>query len=468
MDLLSLAEERFRQLAPALALPMTVETSVAVEGWARDHVCPVAEQLLGRPVFQGWARWSPDRLGPGSASEQRPLVEAVDRALVEAAGRILAAARGLGLPTAPGRACSPAPPAVPPPASLDALEWLAKRPWFDLACPEEYFTVERGLHLIKPPPAGCSRPCDLEELRAPLGDYVGRAMFARIGYLSRIADEAFRSCLAHGLPDGEGKGAAFAGKGRMFAAKSELDRAIVSLRRACYKGNESRLRDACATLVQVYAAYGPDPDEALRWLGCPNSWPSVSGAIIRGIVRPPGELVRVEIDGQGVSRVVAFEKARLCRPDVAQGIAQSLAIVAELYRRPTEADQLIQWLRRERRLLLVDRRPRNAYWDGEPVGPDWDRNAVLWDLVWKLALRARHHQPAHSEDLTSPGRGSVAVKNRRSRLSKSIPPEMDVLIEDVRPGGYRLVLEPDQIGLLQLDHDEQLIEAGLEIGPTLL
>lgn len=153
---------------------------------------------------------------------------------------------------------------------------------------------------------------------------------------------------------------------------------------------------------------------------------------------------------------------------MALGIAGSLAVVAELYRRPVEADQLVEWMRRERRLVLVDRRPRLAFWDGQPVGPDWDRNAALWDLLWKLASRARRLQPVHREELTPPGGATSAVKNRRSRLSKSIPPGMDALIEDVRPGGYRLALGPDEIGLLQLDHDEQLTEPGPEVGPALV
>src|SRR5258707_328956 len=137
MDLLSLAQQRFEQLAPGLASPMSPETSEAVEAWVRDQVCPVVEQLLVSPRFREWARWSPDRLGPGSASPERRLVEGVDRALVEAARRVLEVARGLGLLPTPGGAPA-APPAVGPPAALSRLDWLARRPWFDLACPGDY------------------------------------------------------------------------------------------------------------------------------------------------------------------------------------------------------------------------------------------------------------------------------------------------------------------------------------------
>jgi hypothetical protein len=468
MDLLSLAQQRFEQLAPWLALPMSLETSEAVEAWVRDQVCPVVEQLLVSPRFREWARWSAARLGRGSASPERRLVEGVDRALVEAARRVLEAARGLGLLPTPGGTPAAAPP-IAPPAALSALEWLAQRPWFDLAYPGEYFTAEGGLHLtMKFPDRGSGPPGECDDVRAPLGDYVGRAMFARIGYFSRRVDEAFGLCLVHRSPDGVPSVAGHARFERMLAAKLELDGAIATLRRACHLGTEPRLREACTTLVQVYAAYGPEPDVALGWLGFPASWPSVCGAMIRGVVRPPGELIRVAADGRGGYRVVGREKARLCRPDVALGIAGSLVVVAGLYRRPVEADELIEWMRQERRLVLVDRRPRCAYWEGEPVGPNWDRAAVLWDLLWKLAEHARRQRPVDREELTRPGLKSSAVKNRRSRLSRSIPAGLDAVIEDVRPGGYRLALGRDEIGLLQLDHDEQLIEAGLEVRSALM
>src|SRR4051812_35565875 len=101
---------------------MTPETSEAIEVWVKDQVCPVAEQLMRGTRFRGWALWSPTRLGRGSTSPQRRLVERVDRALVEAARQPLAAARGLGLlPTPDGSL----PPPATSPTGMSLLEWLA-------------------------------------------------------------------------------------------------------------------------------------------------------------------------------------------------------------------------------------------------------------------------------------------------------------------------------------------------------
>jgi hypothetical protein len=469
MDLLRLAQHRFEQLAPRLVPQMTVETSVAVEQWLRDHVGAVVEPLARSRRFRRLARWSPDSLSPGTDSPQRRLVEAVDRTLVEAARQAATATRDLGLlrvdevparsaPTAAEVLDPPGPSTSARPDAPPVIEWLAGRPWFDLACPEEFFTGDRGLHLTTGR-TDCSTEFWREaDPRAPLGDYVCRAMFARIAYFTRKIDETWRDCFAQAQQHGE---AAHALAARLFSAKVRLDQAIDELRQACHAGTEARLRDACTTLVQVYVAYSPAPH--LDWLGCPWDPVTAYAAIIRTVVRPPGEVISVLPGGQDRFRVVGRQRANLCRPDVVQGIAAALAVVAEIYRRPVEADELIDWLRQEKRLVLVNRRPRSIYWDGEPIGPDWDRSSALWDLLWKLARRARRRQPVLREELTKPDQDSTRVKVRRSRLSKHIPPALDVLIEAVRPGGYRLILDPEEIALLSLDHEEQLIEVGADV-----
>jgi hypothetical protein len=158
-------------------------------------------------------------------------------------------------------------------------------------------------------------------------------------------------------------------------------------------------------------------------------------------------------------------RAQLCRRDVIEGIASALATVGEVYYRRAETEDLLDWLRQDKQLVMVDRRPRVIYWRGESVGKNWDRCSTRWDLLWKLAERAQRRQAVHHEELTHRTERSSTVKNRRSRLSEDIPGSLDALIEDVRPGGYRLNLAPEQIGLLSLDHDEQLVEVGPAVKP---
>ena len=184
------------------------------------------------------------------------------------------------------------------------------------------------------------------------------------------------------------------------------------------------------------------------------------------MIRPPGQLFTVHQQASESAAGIESRRVSLCRGDVVQAIAAALLDVSELYRRPVESEELIAWAASTKRLVLVDRRPRVLYWEGELVPRTWDRWPTRWDLLWKLAQRAQRRQPAHREELAPPGASTRAIVNRRHHLSQVLPPGLDQLIDDVRPGGYRLQLSPEEVLLLQLDHDEQLVEVSVE--PALL
>ena len=105
--------------------------------------------------------------------------------------------------------------------------------------------------------------------------------------------------------------------------------------------------------------------------------------------------------------------------------------------------------------MLVDRRPPEVYWEGALIEADWEDKVRLWELLWTLALHA-----GNSVDRTmlSSSDSDRAIATRKSRLSYMIPPELDALIEDVRPRSYRLDLRTGDIALLQLESDECLVE----------
>lgn len=448
MDLLQLAQLRFQELVPKIAATMTVETSDAVESWLREQVVAVVDQLGEVQRFRKFTRWSLDQLSPGRDTPQRKLVEAMDRVLVAAAKETAKAARALGV----------FPPAVTKEEAVSVIDWLAARPWFDLVCPEEFFTGERGLHLTTSRPDCHAEFWGAADPRVPLGDYVSRGLLMRTEYFAHKIDEIWQDCWQESQQQGQ---VVYSLADRLLAAKTVLDRAHGELRQACYLNSESGLRDACTTLVLVYVAYSPNP--ALDWLGFQRDHATAHAPLIRNVVRPSGEIIMRYPTSAG-HEVVERSRAKLCRRDVVEGIARALAMVSKVYYRPTESEELVEWLRQEKQLVMVDRRPRAVYWQGEPVGTNWDRRSTRWDLLWKLAERARRRQPVHHEELTH-GVGSSAVKNRRSHLSADIPASLDRLIEDVRPGGYRLNLAPEQIVLLELDSDDQLVEVGPQIKP---
>ena len=67
---------------------------------------------------------------------------------------------------------------------------------------------------------------------------------------------------------------------------------------------------------------------------------------------------------------------------------------------------------------------------------------------------------ARSRGLGRARKGGQPREAPPSRLTKLIPPDLDVLITDVRPGAYRLELAPGNIALLQLDDELHLVEVG--------
>ena len=68
----------------------------------------------------------------------------------------------------------------------------------------------------------------------------------------------------------------------------------------------------------------------------------------------------------------------------------------------------------------------------------------------------------HQDDLVpGPNKGRALV-NRRSRLSPLLPSDLDALIIDVRPGGYRLDLKRDEVALLAIGPNDDLVEIGSE------
>src|SRR5260370_9404726 len=83
LDRLELAQLRFAQLRPTD--PARPPSSAELSVWLETEVCPVVEELLGRPDFRGHACWPLRRLGPGAGGPERALVDGIDAGLVACA-----------------------------------------------------------------------------------------------------------------------------------------------------------------------------------------------------------------------------------------------------------------------------------------------------------------------------------------------------------------------------------------------
>jgi hypothetical protein len=459
MDRLQLAQERFQRLVPGLGRVDTV-LSREVENWLRDDVAAVVENLIGIPCFQRLARWSPDHLSSGSSTPERRLVEAVDAALVRAAAAMVAAAReaeaAQRLTALAARQWGKS-----GPANLAVVTWVAGRPWFDLVCPEEYFHPFRDLHLRNSHPERTADFRARHELRVPLGDYVLRGLLARAEFLARHICDFWDYCFPLlQVPTRAGGSRAEA----CFAARLELDQSFASLRSACQGGSEARLREACVALTQVYTAYHPTPD--LNWLGCPPGSAAAEASRIRSCIFAPAERFH-EGDEVG-SRIVPerYRRPTPCRPNVVHHVAIALHDIGILYRQPMEAEDLVDAVRQSKRLVLVDRAPRAVYWQGEVVDGDWDGKVKEWELLWMLVKRACQGRTVDRLDLSNPD-STRAIVDRRSRLSRMLPVVLDDAIEAVPTRAYRLTLAATDIVLLQLDDNQRLVEAGVEMTSNL-
>ena len=335
------------------------------------------------------------------------------------------------------------------------LDYLAGHPWFDLVDPGDFFLCTNGMMWASAPEEWWGLYYREPDPRIPLGDYVCRAMLRRIEVLSRLLEPLWRGAFEtaqHRGPSAHGTAS------HLFDAKVHLDPAIEVLRRLCHPA-DARLREACCTLTQIAAAYDPNPD--LAWLGHPQ-WPSEAIArLIRTYIRPREEVFSNEGNGNGIATVVNRQGVPRCLPAMISGVAESLMTVKELYRRPIDPSDLIETLRHERRLLLVDSRPRAIFWDGNKLPADWDDNVALFDLLWKIAVFRKHNKQPIAEQLSGDGKKG-SLKHRRLRLKTHLPKDLDSLIQSARPGSYCLHLGPESISTLRLDDDMQPIEVGLE------
>ncbi|MFO1045409.1 MAG: hypothetical protein U0941_26825 [Planctomycetaceae bacterium] len=449
MHHLSIAQQAFESLSPALHNALDEAVSDRAETWLRDNVCPVVEDLIRSRSFQLTTRWSVDHLAPGSCSAERRTVERVDEALVAFAGALLDGWQSRvaevhdQLTDSQSRYSAD---------DLKTIRLIAKRPWFDLVCTEEFFDGSRGLHLN---PSSDKTESELYqthlkaywrmEPRVPLGDYVSRAMFARVNYWQQLLDKLATRAFSAGYLGQEKELRHF---DRILVRQTSLHEKVSLLRDACNQVPSARQRDACATLTLVYVAYSPNP--TLDWLGCPPSWPMASAPIIRSYIRRTG-IQKLAVREPDLSlKIVEAQSASLCDPDMVRQIAIALEDVASFYEAPEDPEDLIEWTRNNARLVLVDMFPRQVHWDGRSICEGtWDNSEPQWNLLWTLA-----NPPGRIVDqemLRRPDRQKIA--SRRSRLSNLLQdcPELDMLITTRRGQGYLLDLRTEDVILLQDD-----------------
>ena len=445
MDRLKVAKEMYDRVAPLAGDVVDEAKSDQLEAWLIEYVCPVVDDLLAIGEFQRLANWPIERLSPGKTTPERQLVEAMDGALVEIAGTLFQVGaqpdvkmqlRRLSPAVPADRAAVVAqdgPVASRPQAfvpELEAIAEIAGRPWLDLAVTEEeYFHPHRELNLINPKGAPLGEFDAFENPHlVTLGDYITRLAVMRMDHWATLLRRFATGCvfaLSQLDRDTEGDLLSIAkAQSRLQSSWSDLD----GLRLA---GRNARTRDSSVVLTQIYASYSPSP--RLDWLLVPPDVIAANRGFVRLCVRRP-----------------------VCDMRVLVRVAAALDDVQEIYRQgPTVEDTIATAVKCQRLVLLAP--PRRAFWDGKRIEAAWDKNTLIWELLWELASRRRQSKPVDRFCLSN-SKSEGAISHRRSRLSKMIPAELDAKIVPVGRRTYQLDVDPEDIALFCVEEHDQIVD----------
>lgn len=432
MNRLRLALQGFESLAMSMAVTQDEAISDAAEAWLRNEVCPVVEELCQIRGFQAATRWSLDHLCVAEPTAETRLLQRAENALVRHAEAVeLAVARIRG--AAPGESD-----ANLSDLNVEQLELLAGKPWVQLVSAHDFFHPDDNLFL-RTPNHELTRAFRSQERRLPLGDYVGRYLLARVDFWKNLAT-TLEQAVSRRLPSTDADD--FDVRNRIFENRIRLDGAARELADAI-QSSDFRRREACAALVQIYAAYAPRPN--LAWLGfTPDIW-ETSAPRTRTCVRRPSDVSVVDRLAPGEYRQLGAIRRSVCDPAVLRQVAAALQEVAGFYEVPESPDDLIEWASDRARLVLVDRSPRQVFWEGRVVGGDsWDNASAAWNFLWTLAVH-----PGRTIDKAN--LGDCNARSRRNRLSEKLAEcqELDQLIVTVPNQGYQLDLLVDDLIMLQ-------------------
>lgn len=448
-DRMEAACRRYQHLAPNPGAAMTHSQADQLCDWLQRDAGQVVENLLERPEFRRRARWPIEHLIDDVTCSERRLVLDVDRTLIEIARQLSSIARQepiwnhllhLGpyqeevadyvtqmLDMCAGETVTSLP------LDLAEVEFIASRPWRDLASANDYFhpTSQMNLRDEKWEQWSVFTPFFNRKLAVP-GDFISRCLEIRIDHWRQALDRFAIRCDTARRRAGAIRGPSWQ---LLDERRLELQTACDKLRVLCFEGNEVRLRDSCIALLQVHAGFHPNTD--LSWLG------------------PVARLA-------GTAAIFQHHVGQQLRWDVPERIAAALTDVAGTFRRPRDPEDVIEEKKRTTRLVLVEE-PRQGFLDGEPIEEEeptvWYDRQALWEFIWELAEKAQRKRKV--DRMTFSGRQDVsagALKNRRSDLKNQIVPSLDELIVTSGTGSYSLILAPKDICLLVSNAEETLVE----------
>jgi len=417
-----------------------------IEAWITEYVLPAIEDVLPRTAFRAPATWPQRNLIVGAGTPERSAVEQVDRALIAegSALRRLARQRRVAQRLLEMAEAAPPQPAVEAvritgsdnpripgtrnlhaiiPVHLRQLEYFVTRPWTDLVCSDDYLGPVGGMMWKEPPVPHIADGAMVVSLNSHLfyvGDMITRCMLQRVrswmSFLSEARALCYEAVRSVALLDGHLTAAE-------RAAWSQLEAGFDDLQLRCLAGPEARLREACITLVQIYAEFHTAPD--LVWLGTRR----------KSIERFRGVLRRDIISRRNLETL--------------DRIAGALGELQLIYRNADPEVAPIDAAIAAGGLVLIER-DRRMYWQGTLIDRDWQSRKCRnhWNMLWKLAINARTASAVGNYDLYTDAVANSTLHARASRLKRLLPPALrEFIVPGTEQATYRLSLPATQIHL---------------------
>jgi hypothetical protein len=428
----------------------TLGRSERAECWLRDDVCSAVAEQVRRAEFRRLASWHRTKLAAGSKSEERALVDAIDAGLVDIARQQADILQSFGNAWRPRKRSrtrrpdgsppgmkvvetvvigSPATQVSQPEQPNDLrpdtlLRWsenIAERPWLDLVCPNDFIRSTAELNLREPKRPHVQNGMFVSLLNPNLraiGDQIARSMKVRIEWfeetLRRIQSilrekNDARMCVT--------ANEVLAETWRLYRRNRD------ALEVALTREPEASLREACVTLVQVYAAYRLEPE--LDWLDLSKEELADAPMLTRAF--------------QGRSMIDALDR-----------VPFSLRQLGKLAGSDTLAERQRSDLIASKQ-LVVDVLRNQAYWKGQCLDANWIRALRCFKLLSRLAEKARLGAAVCLRDIYKSefAPSNSAFPMVRRRLGRMLPPDLDGRIVTV-PGNasYRLDLQPHEVEVL--------------------
>jgi hypothetical protein len=202
---------------------------------------------------------------------------------------------------------------------------------------------------------------------------------------------------------------------------SELSQAVEDLRDAVDSGETARVRESHTLLAHIYIAFAAKPDSG--WLTLPEYIVTDGKEFVRGrvaVVDTSSFFDRIAVALKDLSRINDGSPTEVSKRD--EAVAKG-------------------------GLVLTDK-PPSAYWAGQRLDVDWNRNRLLWRLVWQLAMKAKTGQAVGQQDLYEDTVSESCMARNVSRLKEfDLGTLKGLIIPGTEKATYRLNVETSRITL---------------------